>query len=97
VHDTVVVETQLGVADDLPRGLEGDREHERRRGDHIRVAEGLGGLGVRVGGVRVPHGLRELTDLLPADLVRVGGRVGPPHEGLVERHRLGTSWFAAVV
>ena len=70
VHHPAVVQPELRVLDDLARRLEGDREDEGRRGDHIGVAERLGRLRVGVRGVGVPHRLGELADLLPADLIR---------------------------
>lgn len=88
VHDPAVVETQLRIGDDLPRRLEGDREDERRRGDHVEVTERLRGVRIDVRRIGVTHRLGELADLLPADLVRLGRRIRPPDEGLVERHGL---------
>lgn len=91
VHHSAVVQAEPRVRHDVSRRLEGDGEHKSGRGDHIGMAEGLGGLGIRVHGVGVTHRHRELANLLPADLIGLGGRIGPPHEGLVERHGLGTS------
>lgn len=86
VHHPAVVETELRIRDDLARRLEGDREDEGRRGDHIGMAERLRRVRVGVRRIGVAHRLGELADLLPADLVRFGGRIDPPDEGLVERH-----------
>src|SRR5205823_14180920 len=81
-----VVESEVWVADDLGAELEADRRQERRRGDDVGVAGRLRGALIVEDRVEVADRSREVTDLLPADLVRFRGRVLFSDQRLVQRH-----------
>src|SRR4051794_41978171 len=78
VHDPGVVDAEVRILDDLTARGQGEDDGEGRRGDDVRVAEGLRGGLVAVDRIRVVDGVGELTDLLPPDLEGAGRRGKPP-------------------
>src|SRR6266700_5968999 len=86
VHDHRVVDAEPGIHHRAGAPGHADHDGERGRCGHVRVTRRLGRRAVPVHRVLVADRARELSDLHPADLVRLGRRVCPAEIVPVDSH-----------